>query len=78
NLGISVIAEGVETMHQLKTVRALGIKEAQGFLLGRPDVDPEALIRKAGAVLQRKHLLAPEARIGFALCAATQESGDRK
>lgn len=78
NLGIKVIAEGIETIRQLKTVRALGITEAQGFLLGRPDADPEAVIREGGAVLRPPQVLPPDAGTAFALAAATQESGTRK
>lgn len=36
SLGLSVVAEGVETKRQLDAVRALGCDEAQGFLLCRP------------------------------------------
>ena len=35
-LGIRVIAEGIETDAELKTVRLLGVRLAQGYLLGRP------------------------------------------
>lgn len=35
-LGISVIAEGVETAFQAETLRALGCFQGQGFLYGRP------------------------------------------
>jgi len=34
--GAMVIAEGLETAHQLQVVRAAGIEAAQGYLLGRP------------------------------------------
>ncbi len=34
--GSQVIAEGVETVAELKTLRELGISRVQGFLLGRP------------------------------------------
>ncbi|MDQ1509976.1 MAG: hypothetical protein QOG50_1820, partial [Actinomycetota bacterium] len=33
---IEVIAEGIETRDQLDTLRALGCKYGQGYLLGRP------------------------------------------
>ncbi len=38
--GIQLIAEGVETPAELNTLRELGIELAQGYLLGRPDWDP--------------------------------------
>jgi diguanylate cyclase (GGDEF)-like protein len=41
-LGIATTAEGVETMEQLRAVRAEGCTQAQGFLLGRPK--PASLI----------------------------------
>jgi diguanylate cyclase (GGDEF)-like protein len=34
--GAFVIAEGIETPHQLKVVRELGLAAGQGFLIGRP------------------------------------------
>ena len=36
SLGLSVTAEGVETEDQLRSLRAQGCTEVQGFLLGRP------------------------------------------
>ncbi len=36
NLGLRVVAEGVETEAELEAVGAMGCDEAQGFLLGRP------------------------------------------
>jgi hypothetical protein len=42
-LGMSVTAEGVETLEQLELVRALGCGEIQGFLFGRPMTAAEAL-----------------------------------
>jgi diguanylate cyclase (GGDEF)-like protein/PAS domain S-box-containing protein len=35
-LGLTTVAEGVETLEQLDAVRRLGCQLAQGFLLGRP------------------------------------------
>ena len=36
DLGLSVVAEGVETDHQLAHIRELGCDGAQGFLFSRP------------------------------------------
>lgn len=36
NLGIEVTAEGVETLDQLRHLRALGCEAAQGYLIARP------------------------------------------
>lgn len=36
DLGIRVVAEGVETIQHLQRIRALGVDRAQGYLLGRP------------------------------------------
>lgn len=42
-VGATVIAEGVETDEELRTVSALGIDVVQGFLLGRPTADLQLL-----------------------------------
>jgi EAL domain-containing protein (putative c-di-GMP-specific phosphodiesterase class I) len=42
NLGMRVIAEGIETPEQLELIKAMGGNEAQGYLLGRPTPDPVA------------------------------------
>lgn len=36
DLGIRVVAEGIETIQQLQRIRELGCDRAQGYLLGRP------------------------------------------
>lgn len=36
SLGLSVVAEGVETVSELEVVRRAGCDDAQGYLLGRP------------------------------------------
>ena len=36
NLGLSVVAEGVETTKAWKMLQALGCDEAQGYLIARP------------------------------------------
>jgi diguanylate cyclase (GGDEF)-like protein/PAS domain S-box-containing protein len=48
NLGLSVIAEGIETEAQLQLLRSHGCDIGQGFLLGRgePEAVTEALLRQ--------------------------------
>lgn len=45
--GSQIVAEGVETASELKTLRGLGIKTAQGYLLGRPMALADAVARSA-------------------------------
>ncbi|MEO6349127.1 MAG: EAL domain-containing protein [Candidatus Limnocylindrales bacterium] len=58
--GASVIAEGIETVSQLRTVRELGLTAGQGYLLGRPMADPLmttvdiGAIEAGGMVLERR------------------------
>lgn len=47
-LGMEVVAEGVETDHQLLELRSLGCDGAQGYLLGRP-VDEDQLAQLISA-----------------------------
>jgi EAL domain-containing protein (putative c-di-GMP-specific phosphodiesterase class I) len=37
DLGMRVTAEGIETEAQLQLIRDMGVDEAQGYLLGRPE-----------------------------------------
>ena len=43
NLGLGVIAEGVEQGDQIEYLRAMGCRQAQGYLLGRPMPAPQVL-----------------------------------
>lgn len=58
--GASVIAEGIETVSQLQTVRELGMAAGQGYLLGRPSADISltsvdlGTIEAGGLVLERR------------------------
>ncbi|MEA3054753.1 MAG: diguanylate cyclase, partial [Actinomycetota bacterium] len=36
-LGVGIIAEGIETLQQAATLRALGCQVGQGYLFGRPE-----------------------------------------
>ncbi len=70
--GASVIAEGIETISQLRSVRELGVTAGQGYLLGRPRPDPIlpsidiAAIEAGGVVLERR----PRAAVAAASPAA--------
>ena len=55
NLGMRVIAEGVETEKQLALIAEAGCNEVQGYLLGRPSSEPETFLGKTqGAELARE------------------------
>ena len=36
NLGLQIVAEGVETLAQLETLRAMGCDAAQGYFFSKP------------------------------------------
>ena len=42
-IGMEVVAEGIETEAELETLRALGVRNGQGFLLGRPGPIPPTI-----------------------------------
>jgi EAL domain-containing protein (putative c-di-GMP-specific phosphodiesterase class I) len=44
NLGLKVVAEGVETQAQLDLLRDLGCERAQGYLFSKP-VDHETILK---------------------------------
>ncbi|WP_427789036.1 EAL domain-containing protein [Brevundimonas diminuta] len=47
SLSIPVLAEGVETPEQPAFLRAQGCNEVQGYLLGRPQAEADALTNGA-------------------------------
>ncbi|MDO8389898.1 MAG: EAL domain-containing protein [Actinomycetota bacterium] len=51
SLGLDMVAEGVETVHQLQVLSDLGCTKAQGFLISHP-VPPDAM-RSTVAALER-------------------------
>lgn len=40
-IGASLIAEGIETPEELAAVAALGMTAGQGYLIGRPSIEPK-------------------------------------
>lgn len=51
-LGCRVIAEGIETEAELKSISSLGVTHGQGYLLGRPELNPiESIETKAIAFI---------------------------
>jgi len=55
SLSIPVLAEGVETPEQLAFLRAQGCNEVQGYLLGRPQPEADALMNGAALVATPSH-----------------------
>jgi EAL domain-containing protein (putative c-di-GMP-specific phosphodiesterase class I) len=51
SLGLDMVAEGVETLDQLRALNELGCTKAQGYLISRP-IPPEAM-RTTVAALER-------------------------
>ncbi|NEX61446.1 sensor domain-containing phosphodiesterase [Noviherbaspirillum galbum] len=43
--GTSIVAEGVETLSELRTLLDIGVSTVQGFYIGRPEGLPEAVAR---------------------------------
>lgn len=61
DLGLQVVAEGVETTGELEIVRFLGCDLAQGFLLGRPAAPPPTIgLRPARSEPGVLRLLTPD------------------
>jgi diguanylate cyclase (GGDEF)-like protein len=57
DLGMKVIAEGVETVPQLNLIERLGGDEVQGFLLGKPTPEPKAFIEAHQKARKPEHVL---------------------
>ncbi|HUF98448.1 MAG TPA: bifunctional diguanylate cyclase/phosphodiesterase [Ilumatobacter sp.] len=51
SMGLDLVAEGIETIHQLQSLRELGCDKAQGFLISRP-VPPEAVRTTIAAIYE--------------------------
>ncbi|WP_350333969.1 bifunctional diguanylate cyclase/phosphodiesterase [Coralliovum pocilloporae] len=59
SLGLNVLAEGVETEAQLKTLHSTGCDECQGYYFSRPMAEEEftALLNNGHAVMPKRSLL---------------------
>ncbi len=57
-LGATVTAEGIETRAELKCVTSLGVAAGQGYLLGRPTVNPREWSRWKYQLPSRTHAIA--------------------
>jgi diguanylate cyclase (GGDEF)-like protein len=55
SLGMTTVAEGVETPAQLEALRAMGCDEVQGYLIGRPQ-PADAVVPWLSERLHREHL----------------------
>ena len=60
SLGATVVAEGVETMEQFRTLQAMGCDEMQGFLASAavPTTEAEAMLRQPQLIHFGKQLAA--------------------
>lgn len=56
-LNMGVVAEGIETQHQLDVLKGLGCEYGQGYLFGRPlnATDTERMLKTAWAGVSRSH-----------------------
>jgi EAL domain-containing protein (putative c-di-GMP-specific phosphodiesterase class I) len=52
-LGIDLVAEGVETVEQLEALRAAGCHLLQGYLLGRPTAELVTTLAMPGTPASR-------------------------
>lgn len=60
NIGMRVIVEGVEEPSQLDVIKKLGCNEVQGYLMGRPMLEPAELIEQRNKLSEDK----PKAHVG--------------
>ena len=59
SLGLDMVAEGVETIEQMRVLHELGCTNAQGYLISRP-VSPEAMRDTVAALEQRGSVVEPQ------------------
>ena len=59
-LGLELIAEGVETAEQLRRLQVMGVEYGQGYLLGRPAPEEEFFTALRQRQMARLPALAPD------------------
>lgn len=56
SLNLDIVAEGIETIHQMHQLRILGCEYGQGYLFSRP-VPPEEIVEMLGDPLRWKYMI---------------------
>jgi sensor c-di-GMP phosphodiesterase-like protein len=59
-LGLTIVAEGIETVGQLERLRALGCELGQGYLFGRPSDAEATYAFLADGAARRRLKIEPE------------------
>ena len=64
-LGMKVVAEGLETADEVRTVLSLGVDLLQGFFLAMPQVEPGGASEESLAVIAEMHSQSDESQISI-------------
>ncbi len=65
-IGAHLLAEGIERRADLAALTALGVELGQGYLLGRPDYEPQAPRRPATLVSSKRTVAKKAAEVSAA------------
>ena len=81
NTGTCVIAEGIESSAELEVIQRIGINLAQGYLIGRPQTQPTALLNLPALKTEKPLTIGKLSKHAGALlqiipCASTQETNE--
>ena len=63
--GMKVVAEGLETADEVRTVLSLGVDLLQGFFLAMPQVEPGGASKESLAVIAEMHSQSDESQISI-------------
>ena len=63
--GMNVVAEGLETADEVRTVLSLGVDLLQGFFLAMPQVEPGGASEESLAVIAEMHSQSDESQISI-------------